>query len=55
MSKDAFNRIKEGLEEALAYARGENTGARVTVINVTRPSEQQPPDPVKRPVAKKDA
>jgi putative transcriptional regulator len=31
MSKDAFNKIAEGLNEALAVARGAKTGARVHV------------------------
>ena len=34
MSKEAFEAIKEGLESAIAYARGETEGARLTTYPV---------------------
>ncbi|WP_336801585.1 hypothetical protein [Kaistia sp. MMO-174] len=41
MSKKAFEKIRIGLEEALAYARGEDVGVRMTGFFVTLTPEQK--------------
>ncbi len=35
MSKDAFDSIKQGLEEAIAYMEGDKTGSRTHVVRVS--------------------
>lgn len=39
MKESDFNRIVEGLKEALAHARGEGVAERVTVYKITDPAE----------------
>lgn len=37
MSDETFNRVVQGLEQAVAHARGEKIGARVTTVAVPTP------------------
>lgn len=41
MSDETFNRVARGFEQAVAHAKGEAVGARVTTVRVPAPSKQR--------------